>query len=373
MRHVASIAILAALLVGSVQLIATAQDAAGGAGDSKRAPGGAMTVGATGTATVKAIDAEKRIVTLTTEDGDTVEIKCGPEVRNFDQIKVGDLVKSAAVAKLVLAVGKPASPGAGGAESSGVTIARAPKGSMPGAYIVRTEQVSAKVDAIDAEKQTATLSGLGDQPQEVKVAPDVDLSGVKVGDDVNITVTKGLALWVERPKDGAAAKPDADADKAELASFALVGTSATSTVSAIDPAKRLVTIKADSGATKVIHLGKECVNFDQIQVGDKVRTTVAEEVAVVVSKGDLPATGSGTMMALAPKGGKPGMLIAETEDLKANIKATDPEKKTITLCEADGACRTVKIAPGVKMDELKTGDDVNARITQAVAIVVEKP
>ena len=71
--------------------------------------------------------------------------------------------------------------------------------------------------------------------------------------------------------------------------------------------------------------------------------------------------------------GKPGMLIAETEDLKATIKATDAEKKTVTLCEADGACRTVKIAPGVKMEELKTGDDVNARITQAVAIVVEKP
>src|SRR5262249_37316781 len=122
-----------------------------------------------------------------------------------------------------------------------------------------------------------------------------------------------------------------------------------------------------------VRLGKQCVNFDQIKVGDKVRTTVAEEVAVAIGKDALPEAAGGAMMALAPKGGKPGMLIADTEDVKAQIKSVDADKSTVTLAEPDGGTRTVKVGPEVKISELKAGDDVNARITQAMAIVVEKP
>jgi hypothetical protein len=45
-------------------------------------------------ATVTAIDASTRMVTLKTEDGQTVDVECGPEVKNFDKIKVGDTVKA---------------------------------------------------------------------------------------------------------------------------------------------------------------------------------------------------------------------------------------------------------------------------------------
>ena len=41
-------------------------------------------------ATVTRIDADKRKVTLLTRDGKETTVKCGPEVINFDQIRVGD-------------------------------------------------------------------------------------------------------------------------------------------------------------------------------------------------------------------------------------------------------------------------------------------
>ncbi|HEY5139968.1 MAG TPA: hypothetical protein VIJ25_11725, partial [Methylococcales bacterium] len=44
------------------------------------------------TATVKAIDKKNRVVTLQSPEGKVAKVKCGPEVRNFDQIRVGDEV-----------------------------------------------------------------------------------------------------------------------------------------------------------------------------------------------------------------------------------------------------------------------------------------
>ena len=43
-------------------------------------------------ATVQAIDKDKRLVTLKRRDGSTFVVTAGPEVKNFDQIKTGDEV-----------------------------------------------------------------------------------------------------------------------------------------------------------------------------------------------------------------------------------------------------------------------------------------
>ena len=46
----------------------------------------------TGKATVEKVDKDKREVTLKSEDGKETTIKVPETVRNFDQIKVGDIV-----------------------------------------------------------------------------------------------------------------------------------------------------------------------------------------------------------------------------------------------------------------------------------------
>jgi Cu/Ag efflux protein CusF len=378
MRHLISRTSLVAMIVASVwgfAQVSRAQDEA-----KTREPGGGVAIIATDSATVKAIDPAKRIVTLQKDDGTTVNVKCGEDVRNFDQIKVGDQVKAAAIAKMVVAVGKSPSAGAGAgsadAAETKTVISRAPKGAKPGAVIAKTETVTAKVDAVDPDKQTVTLSGLDDQPQTIKVSPDVDLSSVKPGDQVAIQVTKGMALWVTSPDEAQPAaatdKPDQSDDQA--GAFALEGKTRTATVESIDPATRTVTLKGPMGKSRSIHLGKECVNFDQIKVGDQVRATLADEVAIAVNKsGGPPSVAAGAVVALAPKGAKPGMLIADTDDVTAKIQSIDADKGTITFSTADGTSRTVKAGPDVKLSDLKEGDDVTARITQALAIVVEKP
>lgn len=53
-------------------------------------PGGLEGELVVSTAKVKAIDKKNRVVTLKSPDGKMAKVKCGPEVRNFAQIRIGD-------------------------------------------------------------------------------------------------------------------------------------------------------------------------------------------------------------------------------------------------------------------------------------------
>jgi hypothetical protein len=332
-----------------------------------REPGGAATIVSAGTATVEAVDADKRTVTLKTADGATATIRCGPEVVNFNQIQVGDQVHATVLDRLVVFVGKPGSPSV----DDGLMIARAPKGEKPAVLICETTSMRAKIDSIDAQNRTVTLKGADGKQHQFKVAPDVDLSGVKVGDELVVRCTQGLALMVIKPMD---AQPAAGKIRPGDAEMAVEALTASATVESIDSAKRLVTLKGPAGGTRTIHLGKECINFDQIKVGDKVRATLAEEVAVGISKpGAPPSADAGVVVARAPAGAKPGMIIAETAEITAKIDAIDATKRTITLKPADGKLRTLKVGPKVDLSSLDLGDDVTVQCTKALAIVVEAP
>ena len=62
---------------------------------------------ATVTATIKAIDSTKRLVTLTFEDGTVDTVAAGPEVRRFDELKVGDKVTFRYQESVLVQVRKP--------------------------------------------------------------------------------------------------------------------------------------------------------------------------------------------------------------------------------------------------------------------------
>jgi hypothetical protein len=45
----------------------------------------------------------------------------------------------------------------------------------------------------------------------------------------------------------------------------------------------------------------------------------------------------------------------------------------ITLTEVGGQPKTIKVGSKVDISDLKAGDDITARVTQSLAIVVERP
>jgi hypothetical protein len=160
----------------------------------------------------------------------------------------------------------------------------------------------------------------------------------------------------------------------EPAAIAVGTVTTTATVEGIDHSTRMVTLKNADGTTETFKVGKEVVNLDQVQVGDQVKTTYLESLVVYVQKaGGPPMAGAGTTVALAPKGAMPGMVVANTVDLEAKIDEVDADNHMITVTGAAGKQRTMKVAPSVNLADLKKGDDVTVRYTEALAIMVEKP
>jgi translation elongation factor P/translation initiation factor 5A len=148
------------------------------------------------TATVTGIDKVTRKVTLVTKDGTKSTVKCGPDVANFAQIEVGDQVKAVVTEQLVVFVRQPGEPSGDGA--AGV-VGSAPIGAKPGGVIANTEEITAKVKAIDLKHRRATLLFPDGTSHSFTVRPDVDMTKHSVGDEVVIRATEAVAISVEKP------------------------------------------------------------------------------------------------------------------------------------------------------------------------------
>jgi hypothetical protein len=148
----------------------------------------------------------------------------------------------------------------------------------------------------------------------------------------------------------------------------------TATVTAIDAANRKVTLVTQDGRKETFKAGPEVVNFDQIRIGDQVKATLTEQLAVYMAKDNPPASeGEAALVALAPKGAKPGGLMANTVQVIAKVTAIDLKHHKATLKLPDGTTKTVAVRKDVDLTQRQVGEEVVIRVTEAVAISVEKP
>jgi Cu/Ag efflux protein CusF len=158
------------------------------------------------TAQVVGIDKATRTVTLKGPQGRVVDVVAGEEVKNFDQIKLGDFVVARYVESLTLALRKTrAAPG-------DVTVreeaGRAQPGERPAAAGARQVTALADVVAVDPKKSTITLKGPRGNTVTLNVQNRDHFKVVKQGDQVEVTYTEALALSVE-PAPKPAPKPAA--------------------------------------------------------------------------------------------------------------------------------------------------------------------
>jgi len=159
-------------------------------------PGGVVVNTVDVNARVTAIDTANRKVTLLGPEGDKFTVKVGPEAVNFDQIRVGDLVKATVTEELVVYLGEE---GASAPDGSAAMVALAPKGAQPGGVMAETTQITATVKAIDPTGRTATLQFEDGTTETFPVRDDIDLSQRKVGEKVVFQVTEMIAISVEKP------------------------------------------------------------------------------------------------------------------------------------------------------------------------------
>jgi hypothetical protein len=186
--NLSATALAAAALLGAATLPALAQDK----------PAGSVTASETRTATVTKIDAKDRWVTLKLADGTTVDVQCGPQVKNFAQIKVGDKVVATQQDTVSVEVVPPgqAAPNVSG----GSATVSAPLGAKPMGVQVDTVVVSGKVTQIDHAKRTVTLQGPEGNSHSFVVGPAAKkFNAVKMGDVVIITIKSATSIQVESP------------------------------------------------------------------------------------------------------------------------------------------------------------------------------
>jgi hypothetical protein len=156
-------------------------------------------------AQVLAIDKATRTLTLRGPKGAALDVVAGDEVRNFDQIKVGDYVVARYVAALTLELRK--TKVAAGDPTVREGAAKAQPGERPAVAGARQITAIADVTAVDPQKSTITLKGPRGNVVTLNVQNPDQFKVVKKGDQVEVTYTEALALTVEPAPKPAAAKP----------------------------------------------------------------------------------------------------------------------------------------------------------------------
>lgn len=149
----------------------------------------------------------------------------------------------------------------------------------------------------------------------------------------------------------------------------------TATVQAINVNERLVILGDDEGNVQVVEASPEVKNFDQIALGDEVRIEFFESVALFLgSPADKPGESETQVMHTAAKGDKPAMVAVDVVEVVATVVAIDKENMKVKLKGPDGNVLTVKVDPAMgNLENIKVGDNIHARYTEALAISVQTP
>lgn len=143
------------------------------------------------------------------------------------------------------------------------------------------------------------------------------------------------------------------------------------TVTAIDSTHRKLSLKLANGTRKTVKCGSAVVNFPQIKVGDVIKVTLVDEVAIYLGGGESRGASATGAVALAPVGSKPGGVMAETVRITATVTAFNTATRMVSLKLPDGSSKSLKVGSDVNLKAVKVGDTVTVRHTEAMAIVVE--
>jgi hypothetical protein len=136
---------------------------------------------------------------------------------------------------------------------------------------------------------------------------------------------------------------------------------------------RQIVLRGPAGGELTYKADKSAVNFDKIKVGYLVKLTVTEKIAVNLSKEKAPeSAGIGATVVLAPKGAMPGGVVADTAEVTATVAAVDAKARKVTLNFVDGSSDTVAVGKAVDLTKVTPGDTVTARLSESIAIAVER-
>ena len=151
-------------------------------------------------ATVLAVDAAARTLTLKGQDGSTQTITVPPQVRRLDDIAAGDTIEVEVQQGLLLEY-QPAGD-AFVAPKAVVAGGRAGMNEQPGAAVGAAVQSTVTITAIDSGNRIVQFQDPNGNKYQVKAGPQIAIEKLTVGDRLLATYAETIAVAVDRkPKD----------------------------------------------------------------------------------------------------------------------------------------------------------------------------
>jgi Cu/Ag efflux protein CusF len=167
----------------------------------KAAGAGAVTEAVQLQGKVKSVDKKTRAVVVVGPNGNEILFNLSDEVRNFDQIKTGDLVTLTYAQALAMELRKIDKNQKKELRSrvDHETALPAKPGEKPGMIVGNSVRVIADVVAVNPKSQTVTLRG-PKRTVELTVQDPAIMKTVKVGDQVEGLYVEAVALSVSSDK-----------------------------------------------------------------------------------------------------------------------------------------------------------------------------
>ena len=151
--------------------------------------------------TVEAIDKEKQTVTLKgPKRSITLRVQ---DPKKLDAIAVGDPVVGKYYESVAIAVVKAGAPGATAERAVGTSK----PGETPAGAVAERITLTATITAIDKKAHTVTIKGPEGNSETIKARDPKNLERIKVGDLVEITYTRALAIALDKPAKPAGKAP----------------------------------------------------------------------------------------------------------------------------------------------------------------------
>lgn len=146
------------------------------------------------TATIEAIDHTARSVTLKGPEGNLTTIFAPPEVKRFNELKVGDKVTFKYYESVAYSIRKPGENASVVKDTAALTRGT---GAKPSATIAQQQSGTVTVKAVDPKAPSITVQTSDGRTVSLKVDDPKKLAGVKAGDKVDITYTEAVMISVK--------------------------------------------------------------------------------------------------------------------------------------------------------------------------------
>ena len=142
-------------------------------------------------------------------------------------------------------------------------------------------------------------------------------------------------------------------------------------VTAIDHAKRVVTLQDAKGNETALKVGEEARNLGQVKVGDIVNAEYRLAAVVSLKKGAGVRTATeATSSSRSKLGDKPGGTITQEGTIVADVIGIDAAKGTVSVKGPGGRVVHGKVADKALLNDVKVGDQVELDYVSSLAIQV---